>query len=196
MASHQRPNVIVLAGPNGSGKSTIAPALLKGTLGLTEFVNADLIAQGLSGFDPLGAALEAGRIMHRRLRELAAARATFAFETTLASKSLRPWLAELIQGEYRFCLVFLWLPSADAAVQRVADRTAMGGHFVPEETVRRRYEAGLRNFFRIYHPLTETWAMCDNSGESPELIAAGKGVAVLDIAEPAKWNSIVKGFRQ
>ena len=114
-----------------------------------EFVNADLIAQGLAGFDPERAALPAGRVMLQRIRELAKQRVSFAFETTLASRSFARWLAELVRTGYQFHLVFLWLPSADFAVDRVADRVRLGGHSVPEATVRRRYAAGLRNFFGL-----------------------------------------------
>jgi predicted ABC-type ATPase len=138
MTADKHPGVIVLAGPNGSGKSTSAPSLLKGMLGVTEFVNADVIARGLSGFAPMGAALEASRIMLQRLHDLAGTRTSFAFETTLASKSLAPWLSQLIVEGYDFHLLFLWLPSPEAAIARVRERVQLGGHEVPEDTVRRR----------------------------------------------------------
>lgn len=194
MKAQKHPSVILLAGPNGSGKSTTAPALLRGALGVTEFVNVDVIAQGLSAFNPLAQALEAGRIMHARLRELAAGRASFAFETTLASRSLAPWLAELTKSGYHFHLLFLWLPSADAAVARVAQRVRAGGHDVPEETVRRRHAAGLRNFFRLYCPLSESWIVYDNScPATPEIVAAGAGSQVAFIADESKWHEVKKG---
>jgi predicted ABC-type ATPase len=136
------PNVVLIAGPKGSGKSTAAPALLTGTLGVTEFVNADVIAQGLSAFNPEGAAIAAGRIMLARLKELAASRQSFAFETTLASRTFAPWIADLVAGGYEFHLMFLWLPSADLAVDRVALRVRAGGHHVAEDVVRRRYAYG------------------------------------------------------
>lgn len=132
--SSKPPSVIVLAGPNGAGKSTTASALLKGALGVTEFVDADTIARGLSAFQPERVALSAGRIMLTRLKELAAQRVSFAYETTLASRMFARWLAELRQGRYRVHILFLWLPSADFAVDRVLDRVRMGGHDVPEET--------------------------------------------------------------
>jgi predicted ABC-type ATPase len=170
----ETPHVVVIAGPNGAGKTTAAPFLLRDTLGVTEFVNADTIAQGLSAFEPEQVAVTAGRVMLARLKGLAARRANFAFETTLASRSFAPWLAGLIAGGYAFHLIFLWLPSADFAVSRVAHRVAKGGHAVPEETVRRRYDAGLRNFFSLYQPQSTTWQMYDNSsGSPPRLIAAG-----------------------
>src|SRR4051812_49433798 len=114
------PSVIVIAGPNGAGKSTAAPSLLKGTLEVTQFVNADVIAQGLSAFDPDRAALAAGRVMLTHLQALAKNRETFAFETTIASRTFAPWIANLIQSGYRFHLLYLWLPGADTACQRVA----------------------------------------------------------------------------
>ena len=122
-----------------AGKSTSAPSLLRGTLGVAEFVDADTIARGLAGFDPDRAAIPAGRVMLARLRELAGQQVSFAFESTLASRTLAPWLGELVGHGYRFHLIFLWLPSADFAVDRVADRVRLGGHDVPEATVRRRY---------------------------------------------------------
>jgi predicted ABC-type ATPase len=185
------PHVIVLAGPNGAGKSTAAPHLLRGALGVTEFVNADMIAQGLSAFAPDTVALAAGRIMLARLRELAAKRADFAFETTLASRSFAPWLASLAATGYSVHLLFLWLPSADLAASRVADRVRFGGHDVPEEIIRRRYHAGLANFFDLYRPLADSWRLYDNGDESgPRLIAAGRGGVTTRVATPQLWNQI------
>jgi predicted ABC-type ATPase len=109
------PSVIALAGPNRAGKSTLAPALLRGKLGVTEFVNADVIARGLSAFGPDRVALQAGRIMLERLKDLARQRQTFAFETTLASRSFAPWIAQLIEADYRFHLTFIWLPDVEMA---------------------------------------------------------------------------------
>src|SRR2546423_2715906 len=112
------PSVIVLGGPNGAGKTTISRAVLGGVLGLAEFVNADVIAQGLSGFDPERAAFAAGRIMLARLRELAHERANFAFETTMASRTFAPWLAELRRAGYRVHLVFVFLRTPELAIRR------------------------------------------------------------------------------
>lgn len=110
-----RPSVVILAGPNGAGKSTAAPALLQGALAVNEFVNADVIARGLSAFDPDAAAIAAGRVMLTRMRELAAHHTSFAFETTLASRTFAPWLRELRTSGYDIHLVFLWLSSAELA---------------------------------------------------------------------------------
>jgi predicted ABC-type ATPase len=169
--SDLRPSVVILAGPNGAGKSTAAPALLHGTLAVNEFVNADVIARGLSAADPDSAAIAAGRVMLARLRELAGQRVSFAFETTLASRTFAPWLRDLRASGYQIHLLFLWLPSAEFAVERVADRVRAGGHNVPAETVRRRYRAGLRNLFDLYEPLVSSWGLYDSSGPVPRLIA-------------------------
>jgi predicted ABC-type ATPase len=185
------PNVVVLAGPNGAGKSTSSVSLLQGALGVDEFVNADVIARGLSGFEPERAALAAGRIMLARLRELARQRRSFAFETTLASRTFAPWLADLIQTGYQFHLIFLWLPNADLAVARVAARVREGGHNVPEDTIRRRYDAGLRNFFGLYQPMATTWEFWDHSDEPGRTpIASGTGSVTFNVSDEAIWAQI------
>lgn len=188
--SEPRPSVVILAGPNGAGKSTAAPALLHGTLAVNEFVNADVIARGLSAFDPDSAALAAGRVMLARLRELAEQRVSFAFETTLASRSFAPWLRVLGTSGYAVHFFFLWLPSADFAVQRVADRVRAGGHNVPEETVRRRYRTGLRNFSRLYEPMASTWRLYDASGPEPRLVADRLESQPLRVYDEAVWGVV------
>jgi predicted ABC-type ATPase len=186
-----RPHVILLGGPNGAGKSTSAPSLLPGLLQVTEFVNADVIAQGLSAFHPEGVALQAGRIMLERIEELAEAKANFAFETTLASRTFAPRLQALRKAGYIVHLVFLWLPSADMAIARVADRARAGGHSVPEKTIRRRYEAGLRNFFTLYRPLADYWYVYDNSSiAAARLIARGKIDSETLILDHPMWELI------
>lgn len=184
------PSVIVLAGPNGAGKTSAAPALLREVLSVVEFVNADTIAQGLAAFSPERVAMEAGAILLGRLHELAARGRSFAFETTLASRSFAPWLAKLACRGYEFHLVFLWLPSADLAVERVADRARPGGHDVPGHTVRRRYAAGLKNFFSLCRPLATAWRLYDNSSTAIRLIAAGERLLVARIDDEASWRQI------
>ncbi len=143
------PIVVVLAGPNGAGKTTASEALLRDELAVFQFVNADAIARGLSGFEPERAAFAAGRVMLSRLDELAAQRADFAFETTLASRAFAPWLARRILDGYEFHLCFVWLPSAEMAITRVAARVKAGGHDIPAESIRRRYARGIRNLFEL-----------------------------------------------
>ncbi len=193
----QHPHIIIIAGPNGAGKSTTAPSLLQGTLGVKEFVNADVIAQGLSAFQPETAAFHAGRIMLERLHYLAKERVNFAFETTLASRTFAPWIDDLRKKGYICHLVFLWLPSPEFAVARVQERVRMGGHNVPEDVIRRRYKAGIRNFFQLYQPLTESWRFYDNSDPSgPKVIAAGDGKDVHTINDTEKWNVIEGGAKE
>lgn len=190
-----RPHLIVIAGPNRAGKSTTAPSLLKGTLKVTEFVNADLIAQGLSGFHPEGAAFHAGRIMLERIHYLAEKRLNFAFEATLASRTFAPWIADLRNTGYDFHLVFLYLPNEEFAIARVAERVRMGGHNVPEEIIRRRYNAGIYNFFRLYRPIADTWFFYDNSvGGEPRLVAYGKKEESLLVNDPSFWHNIEKKY--
>ena len=190
-----RPHIVLLAGPNGAGKSTAAPSLLKGTLRVAEFVNADVIARGISGFRPGDAALEAGRVMMTRLRSLAARRVSFAFETTMASRTFAPWIRGLLSEGYAFSLVFLYLPNAEVALARVSERVRTGGHSVPEETVRRRYVTGLRNFFHLDRPLATTWQFYENAGRSgPSLVARGRGSTEIDVRQPRLWRAIQLQF--
>ena len=188
--SEQRPTVVILAGPNGAGKSTVAPALLQGTLSVHEFVNADVIARGLSAFDPERVAIAAGRIMLATLDELAAQRADFAFETTLATRSFAPWLRNLRASGYDVHLFFLWLSSADLAVERVLQRVEAGGHFVPDDVVRRRYLAGIRNFFGLYRPSATSWALFNSSG--PVLVRVAEGLAseTIGVYDNQVWNTV------
>ena len=194
--AESRPLVIVIAGPNGAGKSTTAPSLLRDTLQVSEFVNADTIAGGLSAFRPDSVAITAGRAMLERIQQLAKARVDFAFETTLASRSFAPWLAGLKRNGYHVHVLFLWLESADLAVNRVAARVRLGGHDVPEETVRRRYTRGLRNFFDLYLPLADSWHVFDNSRAGrPQLVASAHRDGSEQVADAPLWQRITEAYR-
>lgn len=187
------PHVIVIAGPNGAGKSTTAPVLLREMLGVTEFVNADTIAHGLSAYNPEGAAFEAGRIMLQRLHSLAREGCNFAFETTLAARSYAHWLKSLQEQGYVVHLFVFWLPSPECAIARVAERVRMGGHHVPADTVRRRYHSGLDNFFRIYRQIADTWFMFDNSAAgAPLLIASCNETEGLVKEDGPVWEIIME----
>jgi len=169
-----QPRVVIIAGPNGAGKSTIASSLLTGPLRVRHYVNADVIARGLSEFNADEMAIAAGKIMLTRLHELADDRETFAFETTLASRSFAPWLRSLIKAGYSFHLLYLWLPTVEAAIARVRERVAAGGHGIPELTIERRYYRGIQNFFALYRPVAHNWRVYDNlEGEGPARIASG-----------------------
>ncbi len=163
MSVAESPQVIVLAGPNGAGKTTLARALLPDDIHVRTFVNADVIAQGLAGFEPEIAALEAGYVMLERLRKLAQRRADFAFETTLASRTHATWLRQLQRDGYICRLLMVTLKNPDLCVARVQQRVAGGGHNIPEGVIRRRYVRGLANFFNIYSQLADSWTLYDNS---------------------------------
>jgi predicted ABC-type ATPase len=187
-----KPQVIIIAGPNGAGKTTSAPALLRDRLRLREYINADPIAFGLSGFDPSSVALAAGRIMLARLHELAAEGKSFAFESTLAARSYAGWINTLALKGYEFQLMFLWLQSAELAVERVRQRVLSGGHDVPENVIRRRYEKGLKNFTKLYQPLADSWAVYDNSDSGdPMLIAKGVRLDVLVTNHDGLWTKFL-----
>jgi predicted ABC-type ATPase len=186
------PHVFVLGGPNGAGKSTVARLLLPEFLGIREFVNADEIARGLSAFAPESVAFQAGRILLQRLHVLAERQVSFAFETTLATRSFAPWLRKLQSRGFEVVVLYLWLPDADLAVRRVAHRVRCGGHDVPPAIIRRRYERGLRNFLDLYVPLADAWRLYDNADAVPRLIAHGGGSRSPEIRDPALWSHITR----
>lgn len=188
------PHLIIIAGPNGAGKSTTAPALLNDALSIDNFVNADVIAQGLCAYQPEKAAIDAGRIMLKRIHQLALEQANFAFETTLASRTFAQWIPKLKTQGYQFYLMFLWLQDAELAVLRVKERIKMGGHSVPEETIRRRYKAGLKNFFNLYMPIADVWRIYDNSNQHPSLIAAKINNEPVAIEQPSIWQNIMESY--
>jgi predicted ABC-type ATPase len=179
----------IIAGPNGAGKSTSAPGLLRGARRVDEFVNADVIArdEGLSD-------VAAGRRTLERLDALTRERRDIAFETTLSSKFLLGRIETMRRRGYRCHLTFLWLPSADMAVERVAQRVLTGGHHIPEHVVRRRYERGLENFFDGYAAAVNSWVMIDNTErQAARLIARCVG-GVLHIADNGLWDYFVRRY--
>ena len=190
------PLVVVIAGPNGAGKSTAAPGLLQDALAVSEFVNADAIAAGLSAFRPETMAIAAGRLMLGRIRALGMARSDFAFGTTLASRTFAPQLGRLRRSGYRVHIAFLSLPSPDLAVARVAERVRRGGHDVPEAVIRRRYVSGLRNLFDSYLDLADTWQVFDNSMlAAPRLIAAGMPEEGSRMTDADAWDKLKERAR-
>jgi predicted ABC-type ATPase len=185
------PTVIVLGGINGAGKTTAARSLLANTLGVMTFVNADVIAQGLSAFDPDAAAMRAGRIMLEQLDELAAERASFAFETTLAGRTYAVWLNSLRESGYKVHLFYFWLNSVETAIARVAARVKKGGHHVPEATIRKRYGRSIQNLFSLYLPVVDSWKVYDNSpAGSPLLVAEGLRGTDEIIYLPDLWSRV------
>jgi predicted ABC-type ATPase len=165
------PTVYVIAGPNGAGKTTFATQFLPDFVDCRQFLNADLIAAGLSPFAPETQNVRAGRLLLERIEELCNAREDFGFETTLSGRGHARLLSNMRQSGYRVLLFFLWLPSADLAVERVATRVLQGGHTVPEDVVRRRFASGLRNLFHLYRSRLDAWWLYDARRLPPALIA-------------------------
>lgn len=164
------PRILMIAGPNGAGKTTFAREFLPQEAHCPIFVNADLIAAGLAPFAPETAALRAARLMLEELARHSAARASFAFETTLAGRGYARLIRQWQQAGYLVTLLFLRLASPEEAIARVAERVRQGGHSIPEAVIRRRYAAGLENFAALYAPLVDDWALYDNSGRPPMLL--------------------------
>lgn len=166
--------ILIIAGPNGAGETTFAREFLPREADCPDFINVDLIAAGLSPFDPDRAALRAGRIMLDEIKRRVIAAESFAFETTLAGRNYARTIPRWREAGYHVKLIFLSLPTADVAIARVAARVAQGGHNVPEEVIRRRFDAGLRNFIDIYRDMVDSWILYDNSGPIHRPIAAGE----------------------
>ena len=167
----------IIGGCNGAGKTTASYTVLPDVLQCREFVNADEIAHGLSPFNPENVSLEAGRLMIHRINELLGREATFAIETTLATKSYVNLVREAQASGYVVTLVFFWLRTPELAMQRVAERVSNGGHNIPITTTRRRYVSGINNLFNLYAPVVDAWFVYDNS-DTPRTEIAHGGKAV------------------
>ena len=189
-------DVIVIGGPNGAGKTTAANRLLPTALELREFLNADEIARGLSPFDPEANSVLAGRMMIDRIDRLVGGGKSFAFETTCAGHRQAKLLRACRAAGYRVTFIFLWLPSPQFAVERVAQRVGRGGHHIPEDTIVRRYAAGVYNMRHLFLPLADVALIYDNSGQAPTLIAE-KGPNVPFVArDVGRWKLIEDATRE
>ena len=185
-------NLYIIAGPNGSGKTTFAKKFLQKYC--THFINADLIAQGLSPFSPVVAAMKAGRLVLQEIEEMSGKGISFAFETTLSGKTYLSLLNKLKNKGYRIHLFFLWIPNSNLALERIKDRVASGGHDVPAVDVRRRFRRSIDNFFKVYEPLLDTWMLYDNSESEPRLVAEKINGEVL-VKDDDLFKKISKGNR-
>jgi predicted ABC-type ATPase len=174
VAKGRRPPLcVVIAGPNGAGKTTFARRYLSSVVKIENFVNADLIAAGISPLAPASAALRAGRLVLQEIDRLARARESFAFESTLSGRAYEQRLKRLKRLGYRIEIVFLRVASPQLALRRIAARVRQGGHDVPRADVVRRFHRGWANFLAVYQSLADAWVVYENSGKIAEEIDSG-----------------------
>ena len=190
MAVARSPVLYVIAGPNGAGKTTFAREFLPAA-DVVEFLNADLLAAGLSPLRPAMMAIRSARLLLSRWRELLAQRRDFAFESTLSGRTYAGMLREARTAGYEVRICYLWLPSVALSLRRVRQRVRMGGHDVPEEDLRRRFLPSLRNFFTLYLPLADEALLFHAGGRPPRLLARWRGTSVV-IIEPKIYERIQK----
>jgi len=186
----------VISGCNGAGKTTASFTILPEILNCKEFVNADEIAKGLSPFQPEKVSFEAGRIMLKRINELLEADQTFAFETTLATKSYRSKIIKAKKQNYNVTLLFFWLENVDLAIERVRTRVLEGGHHINTNVVKRRYLYGIKNLFEIYLDIADEVLIFDNSFGIPELIAEKSFGTEMKILSTVKFKNLIKNWNE
>lgn len=166
-------HLYIISGPNGAGKTTASYSVLPKILQCKEFVNADEIARGLSPFNPESVAVEAGRLMLSRIKDLLSKNESFSIETTLATRSYFRLVENAHRQGYEVTLLFFWLKSPEQAMERVAERVSKGGHNIPQDIIVRRYYEGIDNLFKIYMPIVDTWVLVNNSETPRSIIASG-----------------------
>jgi predicted ABC-type ATPase len=187
------PGAYIIAGPNGAGKTTFAREFLPNYAECRNFVNADLIAQGLSPFAPETVAFRAGRLMLEEIETLAVRRVDFGFETTLSGRAHLRLIEGLKKRGYEVHIFYLWLPSVDLALSRVRKRVLQGGHNIPEVVVRRRFERSTASFLVHYRLVTDSWMLFDNSGTSPAVIASEEQGQLL-VVQPKLYNGLIERY--
>jgi predicted ABC-type ATPase len=184
------PTIYIIGGCNGAGKSTAANVVLPQFLNCKEYVNADSIAAGLSPFQPETVSFQAGRIMLNRIKELIRENETFAFETTLTTKSYLALLIDAKKNKSKIVLFYYWLNSVELALARIKDRVEKGGHDIPKDTVIRRYERSLYNLVNLFMPVCEKWYITNNSNQTYQDIAKGSYITPIKIYDSEKWSKI------
>ena len=184
------PRLYIISGCNGAGKTTASYSLLPEMLDCKEFVNSDEFAKSLSPFDPSQASIQASRYMLMKIRYLLKRNEDFAVETTLATRTLLKIVKTAQAAGYTVTLLYFWLKSPELAVARVKARVEAGGHNIPEETIRRRYQVGIDYFFHIYAPISERWILADNSQIPFRVIAEGSRNDVINIRDEATYAKI------
>jgi predicted ABC-type ATPase len=168
------PTLQIIAGPNGVGKTTFADRYLPQTIRQLEFVNADLIARGLSPYDPDSVAMEAGRIALARIRHLIENRQSFTWETTMSGRTAVGWIKRAKEAGYQIKCYFLWVREVDTTLDRIRQRVLEGGHNIEPDVSRRRFFKTIQNFLSIYRPLCDSWKLIANDGETHRLLAVEK----------------------
>lgn len=184
------PRLYIISGCNGAGKTTASYSLLPEMLNCTQFVNSDEFAKGLSPFNPEKASIQASRYMLMKIRYLLKRYQDFAVETTLATRTLLKTVRMAQDAGYTVTLMYFWLKSPELAVERVHARVEAGGHNIPEETIRRRYQVGIDYFFHYYAPVCERWILADNSQIPFRVIAEGTKDEVVSIKDEATYSRI------
>ena len=183
----------IISGCNGAGKTTASYTILPEMLDCKEFVNADEIAKGLSPFNPNKVAIQAGRIMLTRIGNLLESGVDFAFETTLATRSYVNTVKKAQEKSYFVTVLYFWLNSPDLAIERVRIRVKEGGHNIPNETIKRRYDLGISNMFNLYIPVSDYWMFIDNSSSPFEILAEGQK-NIENINNAQIWTNLKKEY--
>lgn len=183
-------HLYIICGPNGAGKTTASYSVLPKILHCKEFVNADEIARGLSPFNPESVAIEAGRLMLSRIKDLLSKNESFSIETTLATRSYFRLIEKAHQQGYEVTLLYFWLKSPEQAMERVAERVSKGGHNIPRDIIVRRYYEGIDNLFQIYMPIVDTWILVNNSETPRSIVASGGYNQELIIRNSVLYNQI------
>ena len=183
-------HLYIIGGPNGAGKTTASYSVLPKILECREFVNADEIARGLSPFNPESVAIEAGRLMLRRIAELLRRNESFSIETTLATRSYFRLIEQAHRQGYDVTLLYFWLRTPEQAIERVAERVSKGGHNIPSNVIRRRYQEGIDNLFRIYMPIVDTWVLVNNSMTPRSIVATGGRNQQTEINDEVEFKNI------
>ena len=186
-------HLYIISGPNGAGKTTASYTVLPKILQCKEFVNADEIARGLSPFNPESVAIEAGRLMLKRISELLQRNESFSIETTLSTRSYFRLVEKAHSQGYDVTLLYFWLKSPQQAIERVTERVSKGGHDIPKDIIVRRYWEGLDNLFKIYMPIVDTWILVNN-GETPRSIVATGGKDQTTIIKDNKHFKTIEEY--
>jgi len=184
-------NVYIIAGPNGSGKTTFAREFLPNYAKCPNFVNADLIAQGLSPFSPGQVAIKSGKLVLEQIKEYSKNSIDFGFETTMSGVTYLKYFKFLKEKGYKISIFFLWIPSSQLAIVRVKDRVAQGGHNVPVEDIKRRFERSVVRFFKEYRSFADKWILFDNADKIPKIIAR-KQNAHIEVINKNLFDKILK----